>query len=62
MRVTELLVLLLAGGTGPAELSRESDGVVYSSHRAFRIPLDLSEKDRQRVSAVRLFEIGRAHV
>jgi hypothetical protein len=55
LRIAELLIVCLAGGTGAVELSKESDGVVYSAHRSFRIPLDLSEKERQRISAVRLY-------
>jgi hypothetical protein len=37
------------------DLGREPDGVVYSPHQAFRIPLDLTPEERQQISAVRLF-------
>ncbi|MFO0947309.1 MAG: hypothetical protein U1D30_15455 [Planctomycetota bacterium] len=40
---------------GNADLNRENDGIVYSPHQAFRIPLDLTNEERAQVSAIRLY-------
>lgn len=36
-------------------LDKEDDGVVYSPHRAFKIPLDISDQDRALLGSIRLY-------
>lgn len=55
MLKTTLIAAVAAGWLGAADLGREPDGVVYSPHPAFRIPLDLTPQEREQVAAVRLF-------
>lgn len=55
MLKTILLAASAAWWLGAADLGREPDGVVYSPHPAFRIPLDLTPQEREQIAAVRLF-------
>lgn len=52
---TTLLAALLTAAPASAKLDKDADGIVYSQHLAFRIPLNLSDQDRQRCKAIRLF-------
>ena len=51
--------------TGPADLDRKPDGVIYTAKRAFRVPLDLTDAERRQISAIRLFiseDLGRTWI
>lgn len=50
-----MILVACAGLLSTTDLGREPDGVVYSPHQAFRIPLDLTAEERQQISAVRLY-------
>lgn len=53
--VTTLLAAMLTVAPAGVQLDKDADGVVYSRHLAFRIPLNLTDQDRERCKAIRLF-------
>lgn len=50
-----LLVALLSVVPAGVKLEKGADGIVYSKHLAFRIPLNLTPQDRQKCKAIRLY-------